>query len=167
MWKFQGEGLNRCHSPGRCHSSDNAGSLTHCTTRELFFFGVCFCLFVFCFKAEVLLCWETLYLCAVMSNLFSLKDCPVVMSSKSPTAGMWYELEGSCSKIRVYILESDHPSLIAWSSRWTFLCFSFHTGTIHMRWWATLCAEQRLKVSCCHGTEFGTPALNTALPGLE
>ena len=40
MWKFQGQEVNPCHPS---HSSDNAGSLTHCTTKELrsyFFFSM-------------------------------------------------------------------------------------------------------------------------------
>ena len=35
MRKFLGQGLNPCHSSNPSHSSDNARSLTHCTTREL------------------------------------------------------------------------------------------------------------------------------------
>ena len=34
-WKFQGQGLNPCHSSDLSHSSDNVGSLTHWATREL------------------------------------------------------------------------------------------------------------------------------------
>ena len=34
-WKFPGQGLNPHHSSGQSHCSDNAGSSTHCTTREL------------------------------------------------------------------------------------------------------------------------------------
>ena len=33
--KFLGQGLNLCHSCNQSHSSDNAGPLTSCTTREL------------------------------------------------------------------------------------------------------------------------------------
>ena len=35
MWKFPGQGLNPHHSSNPSHGSGNAGSLTHCTTREL------------------------------------------------------------------------------------------------------------------------------------
>ena len=35
MCKFPGEGSNPCHSNDRSCCSDNAGSLTHCATREL------------------------------------------------------------------------------------------------------------------------------------
>ena len=34
-WKFPGQGLNPHHSSGQSHCSDNSGSSTHCTTREL------------------------------------------------------------------------------------------------------------------------------------
>ena len=43
-WKFQSQGSNTCHSSDPSHSSDNAGSLTYCTTRELpvsSFIGYC------------------------------------------------------------------------------------------------------------------------------
>ena len=36
--KFTGQGLNLCHGGDLSHSSDNTGSLTHWTTRELLFF---------------------------------------------------------------------------------------------------------------------------------
>ena len=36
MWKFPGQGLN--HSSNLSHCIDNAGSLTHCTTREVLIF---------------------------------------------------------------------------------------------------------------------------------
>ena len=35
---FLGQGLNLCHRCNQSHGSDNAGSLTHWTTRELLFF---------------------------------------------------------------------------------------------------------------------------------
>ena len=35
MWQFLGQGWNWCHSCDLNHISDNAGSLTCCTTREL------------------------------------------------------------------------------------------------------------------------------------
>ena len=35
MWKFLGQGSNLCHSSNLSCCSDNARSLTHCTTREL------------------------------------------------------------------------------------------------------------------------------------
>ena len=35
MWKFLSQGSNPCHSCNPSHSSDNGGSLTHCTTKEL------------------------------------------------------------------------------------------------------------------------------------
>ena len=38
MQKFLGQGLNLCYSSDLSHSSDNAGSITHCTTRELLIF---------------------------------------------------------------------------------------------------------------------------------
>jgi len=34
-WKFPGQELNLYHRSGQSHCSDNAGSLTHCATREL------------------------------------------------------------------------------------------------------------------------------------
>ena len=34
-WKFPGQGLNPRHRSDPSHCSDNPGSLTHCTTREL------------------------------------------------------------------------------------------------------------------------------------
>ena len=34
-WKFLGQGSNPCHSSDSSHRSDNAGSLTPCTTKEL------------------------------------------------------------------------------------------------------------------------------------
>lgn len=36
--KFPGQGLNLSHSSSLSHSGNNAESLTHCTTRELFSF---------------------------------------------------------------------------------------------------------------------------------
>ena len=45
MWKFPGQGSNLCHSSSLGCSSDHAGSLTHCTTRELLmvtFWNSCF-----------------------------------------------------------------------------------------------------------------------------
>ena len=41
MWKFLGRESNPRHSSDRAHCSDNAGSLTHCTTRELRL-GLCY-----------------------------------------------------------------------------------------------------------------------------
>ena len=38
MWTFLDQGWNLRHSRDLSHSSDNAGSLTCCTTRELLFF---------------------------------------------------------------------------------------------------------------------------------
>ena len=35
MWKFLGQELNSSHSSDPSHCSDSAGSLTHCTTREI------------------------------------------------------------------------------------------------------------------------------------
>ena len=35
MWKFLGQGLNLCHSRDLSYYSDNARSLTYCTTKEL------------------------------------------------------------------------------------------------------------------------------------
>ena len=35
MWKFLGLGTNPCHSSNSSHCSDNTGSLTNCTAREL------------------------------------------------------------------------------------------------------------------------------------
>ena len=35
MWKFLGQALNVCHSSDPGHCCDNAGSFTHCATREL------------------------------------------------------------------------------------------------------------------------------------
>ena len=34
IWKFPGQGSNPCHCNDPSHCSDNAGSLTCCTTRE-------------------------------------------------------------------------------------------------------------------------------------
>ena len=34
MWKFLGQGSNLRHSSDSSYGIDNAGSLTHCTTRE-------------------------------------------------------------------------------------------------------------------------------------
>ena len=38
MWKCLGQGSNMHHSRNLLPCSDNAGSLTHCTTREVLFF---------------------------------------------------------------------------------------------------------------------------------
>ena len=35
VWKFLGQGSNLCHSSNLSHCSDNARSLTFCTTKEL------------------------------------------------------------------------------------------------------------------------------------
>ena len=37
MWKFLGQGLNLCHISDQSRISDNAGSLTLCTTRKVLF----------------------------------------------------------------------------------------------------------------------------------
>ena len=56
MWRCPGQGLNQCHRSNLSHYSDNARSLTHCTTRELpstgWFF---FCLFALSRTAPLLL----------------------------------------------------------------------------------------------------------------
>ena len=39
MWKFLGQKLNPCHYSNRSCCSDNAESLTYCTTRELLEFS--------------------------------------------------------------------------------------------------------------------------------
>ena len=35
IWKFPGQGPNPCHSSDLSHCSDDAGSSTHCASREL------------------------------------------------------------------------------------------------------------------------------------
>ena len=35
MWKFLGQRSNLCHGNDPSHCIDNAGSISHCTTREL------------------------------------------------------------------------------------------------------------------------------------
>ena len=55
MWKFPDQGLNLWHSSDPSHWSDNIGSLTCCTTRELilslFFFFLC--VYIYC---RILVC---------------------------------------------------------------------------------------------------------------
>jgi len=67
-WKFLGQGLNPCHSKQLSCCSDNARSLTHCATRELWSFIP---------TVSPLYCWNILlYVCIIFSknkNIFLKK----------------------------------------------------------------------------------------------
>ena len=51
-WKLLGQGSNPCHSSNLSCCSDNARSLTSCTTREFFFLSF---LFIFVFESQLFL----------------------------------------------------------------------------------------------------------------
>ena len=55
-WKFPGKGLNPCHSSDLSHCSDNTGSLTCCTTRELQKGRIFLLVFIFVFFLGPHLC---------------------------------------------------------------------------------------------------------------
>ena len=65
MWKFWGQGVNPRHRSNPSCYSDNAGSLTYCTTRELHFFFLYHIIFIHSLTARHL---ASLQIWAVLSK---------------------------------------------------------------------------------------------------
>ena len=94
MWKFLDQGSNSCHSSNLSLCSGKAGSLTHCTTRELQRFFI-------------LIQSNVLYMCGFASRPYYIPLVNIALSLTIPHCVPYYNVTVSLkSSVKAFQLSS-------------------------------------------------------------